>query len=326
MKIGNLELVTKELYKYDSIVIFHHIRPDGDCLGSQFGLKELIKTNFPNKKVYAIGDHKDTFDFLDFTMDKVPSDEILKNSLGVVVDANHKERIESREVLDKNLFAQVIRIDHHPNDDDLGDNAVRWVDSSYSAADEMVTEIAVVNGWKITPKAANYLYLGINTDSGRFLFNNVKARTLYLASKLYEAGLEADYIHTSLSKTSLEDLKFNSWLLSTLKTRDGVAYIQNRLEDTKKLGKTSQSSMRVNSIANIKGFPFWVQFLEEEDGRVRVEFRSNGPIVRNVAVKWGGGGHERASGAIIDSFDLVEKVIDDCAAEVKRYQAENKMA
>ncbi|SYV97055.1 Bifunctional oligoribonuclease and PAP phosphatase nrnA, partial [Mycoplasmopsis edwardii] len=126
MKIGNLELVTKELYKYDSIVIFHHIRPDGDCLGSQFGLKELIKTNFPNKKVYAIGDHKDTFDFLDFTMDKVPSDEILKNSLGVVVDANHKERIESREVLDKNLFAQVIRIDHHPNDDDLGDNAVRW--------------------------------------------------------------------------------------------------------------------------------------------------------------------------------------------------------
>nr|WP_322959022.1 bifunctional oligoribonuclease/PAP phosphatase NrnA [Mycoplasmopsis canis]WQQ12421.1 bifunctional oligoribonuclease/PAP phosphatase NrnA [Mycoplasmopsis canis] len=325
MKIGSLELVTKELYKYDSIVIFHHIRPDGDCLGSQFGLKELIKLNFPDKKVYAIGDAKNTFDFLDFTMDEVPSDDIIKKSLAVVVDANHKERIEKREVLDKNLFAQVIRIDHHPNDDDLGEKAIRWVDSSYSAADEMITEIAVVNEWKITPQAANYLYLGINTDSGRFLFNNVRSRTLYLASKLYEAGLEADYIHTNLSKTSLEDIKFNSWLLSTLKTRDGVAYIQNNLKDTLKYGKTSQSSMRVNIIANIKDHPFWVQFLEEEDGRVRVEFRSNGPIVRNVAVKWGGGGHERASGAIIDSFDLVEKVIDDCALEVKRYINEMSM-
>ncbi|WP_036452600.1 DHH family phosphoesterase [Mycoplasma buteonis] len=322
MQIGNLNLVTKELEKYDSIVIFHHIRPDGDCLGSQFGLKELLETNFPNKKVYAIGDAKGSFKFLNLVMDEVPSDEVLANSLGVVVDANFKERIEYREVLDKNLFKQVIRIDHHPNDDDLGDSCIRWVDSSYSAADEMITEIAVANNWKITVRAANLLYLGINTDSGRFLFNNVRARTLYLASKLYEAGLEADFIHTNLSTITLEDIKFSSWLMSTLKTRDGVAYIQNDLATTKQLGKTPQTSIRVNSIGNIAGYPMWVQFTEEEDGRIRVEFRSNGPIVRNVAIKWGGGGHERASGAIIQSFDDVEKVIDDCASEVKRYQAE----
>ncbi|WP_322949483.1 DHH family phosphoesterase [Mycoplasmopsis cynos] len=319
MQIGNLELVTKELIKYDSIVIFHHIRPDGDCLGSQFGLRELLRTNFPNKKIYVIGDNKNMFSFLDFKMDDIPTDEILKKSLGVIVDANFKERIEHRFVLDKEIFAKLIRIDHHPNDDDLGDNTTRWVDSSYSAADEMITEIAVVNNWNITPKAANYLYLGINTDSGRFLFNNVKSRTLYLASKLYDAGLEADYIHTNLSLSTLDDLKFNSWLLSTLKTRGGVAYIQNSLEDTIKMNKTPQSSMRVNIIANIKDFPLWVQFIEEEDHRIRVEFRSNGPIVRNVAIKWGGGGHERASGAIINSFDQIEQVIDDCVNEVKRY-------
>ncbi|WLP85651.1 DHH family phosphoesterase [Mycoplasma seminis] len=324
MVIGSLELVTKELYKYDSIVIFHHIRPDGDCLGSQFGLKELIQTNFPNKKVYAIGDAKGSFEFLDIKMDEIPSDEILANSLGVVVDANFKERIECREVLDKNLFKQVIRIDHHPNDDDLGEDCIRWVDSSYIAADEMITNIAVTNEWKITAKAADFLYLGINTDSGRFLFDKTSARTLYLASKLYQAGLRADFIHQNLAKVTLDDLKYNSWLMSTLKTRDGVAYIQNDLKSTAAFGKTPQQSVRVNAIANIDGFPFWVQFTEEEDGRVRVEFRSNGPIVRNVALKWGGGGHERASGAMIDSMDLVEKVIDDCVAEVKRYQAENK--
>ncbi|QGZ97330.1 DHH family phosphoesterase [Mycoplasma sp. NEAQ87857] len=319
MQIGNLELVTKELIKYDSIVIFHHIRPDGDCLGSQFGLKELLETNFPNKKVYAIGDSKGSFSFLNLQMDTVPSDEVLAKSLGVVVDANFKERIEFKEVLDKNLFDQVIRIDHHPNDDDLPANTVRWVDSSYVAADEMIAEIAIKNNWIITPKAANLLYLGINTDSGRFLFNNTTSRTLNIAAKLYDAGLDSDFIHTNLAAISLDDLKYQSWLLSTLKTRDGVAYIQNDLATTKQLGKTAQSSVRVNSIANIQGYPIWVQFTEEEDGRIRVEFRSNGPIVRNVAVKWNGGGHERASGAIIDSFDLVEQVIDDCALEVKRY-------
>ncbi|MEA4276311.1 bifunctional oligoribonuclease/PAP phosphatase NrnA [Mycoplasma sp. 21DD0573] len=326
MVIGNLKLVTEQLEKYDNIVIFHHIRPDGDCLGSQFGLKELLETNFPNKKVYAIGDSKGSFSFLDIKMDEIPSDEFLKTALGVVVDANFKDRIEYREVLDKDLFAQVIRIDHHPNDDDLGENCIRWVDSSYIAADEMITEIAVVNNWKITQKAANFLYLGINTDSGRFLFNNTTARTLNLAAKLYEAGLQQDFIHSNLAKVTLDDLKYSAWLMTTLKTRDGVAYIQNDLKTTNEFSKTPQQSIRVNSIANIDGFPMWVQFTEEENGKVRVEFRSNGPIVRNVAVKWGGGGHERASGAIIDSLDLVEQVIDDCAAEVARWREEKANA
>ncbi|TNK91442.1 DHH family phosphoesterase, partial [Mycoplasmopsis pullorum] len=75
-----------------------------------------------------------------------------------------------------------------------------------------------------------------------------------------------------------------AWLMSTLKTRDGVAYIQNDLENTYRFNKTPQSSIRVNSIANIIGYPIWVQFTEEEDKRVRVEFRSNGPIVRNIAL------------------------------------------
>ncbi|WP_406614402.1 bifunctional oligoribonuclease/PAP phosphatase NrnA [Mycoplasma corogypsi] len=322
MQIGSIELATETLLKHDSIVIFHHIRPDGDCLGSQFGLKELLETNFPNKKVFAIGDTKDSFPFLNLQMDQVPSDEILANSLAVVVDANFKERIENSFVLDKNLFKQVLRIDHHPNDDDLGEQTIRWVDSSYCAADEMITEIAVKNNWSITKRAANLLYLGINTDSGRFLFNSTSARTFNLVAKLYEAGLETDFIHTNLAKVSLDDLKYSAWLMSTLKTRDGVAYIQNNLEDTLKLGKTPQSSVRVNSIANIDGFPIWVQFTEEEDHRIRVEFRSNGPIVRNVALKYNGGGHERASGAIIDSFDLVENVIDDCALEVQRWMSE----
>lgn len=323
MLIGNEKIATELLEKYDSIVIFHHIRPDGDCLGSQFGLKELLQTNYPNKKIYAIGDTKGNFAFLNLVHDEIPSDEILAKSLGVIVDANFKERIECREVLDKNIFAETLRIDHHPNEDDLDKNS-KWVDSSYIAADEMIAQLAFVNNWKITKRAANLLYLGINTDSGRFLYDKTSARTFRLVAMLYDNGLESDFIHSNLSKTSLNEIQFNSWLVSTLKVNGQVAYIKNSLEETLSFNKTPQSSIRVNSIGNIEGYPIWVQFTEEEDRKIRVELRSNGPLVNVVARKWNGGGHDRASGCILESFDQIDALIADCNTEVLRYQNENK--
>ncbi|UUM19979.1 MULTISPECIES: bifunctional oligoribonuclease/PAP phosphatase NrnA [unclassified Mycoplasma] len=319
MQIGSLKQAVEQLLKYDSIVIFHHIQPDGDCLGSQHGLGELLRTNFPNKQIYCVGDENGLFPFLNIQMDPNPSDEILKKSLAVIVDANYKDRIHTRELLDKEIFAHVLRIDHHPNDDDLGDNVTRWVDSSYIAADEMIAEIAYETKWKISKQAARFLYLGMVTDSGRFLFSNTSARTLKLASYLYENGLDADFMHLNMYKTSIEEIKFNAWLTSTLKTRDGVAYLQNSYQDTIQRGRTPEKSVRPNLISNIDGFPIWAQFIEEKDGKVRVELRSNGPVVRNVALKWGGGGHLKASGCVLDSVNDIESVIDDCALEVQKY-------
>ncbi|YAF50705.1 DHH family phosphoesterase [Mycoplasmopsis synoviae] len=54
MKIGSTKIALEAIEKYQNIIILHHIRPDGDCLGSQFGLAELIKTNYPNKKFIVL--------------------------------------------------------------------------------------------------------------------------------------------------------------------------------------------------------------------------------------------------------------------------------
>ncbi|WP_406617572.1 DHH family phosphoesterase [Mycoplasmopsis adleri] len=319
MVIGKWEDARDLIEKYDSIVIFHHIRPDGDCLGSQFGLRQLIRDNYPKKKVYAIGNNFGTYDFMGFDFDKIPSDEVLKKSLGIIVDANFKERIQDREVLDKNLFPQTLRIDHHPNDDDLN-NCTRWVESARIAADEMITELAFQCKWKITPKAAEYLFLGIVTDSGRFQFSDVSARTHELVAYLYKNGLNAEKVFSGLAATSIDDIKVNNKIFSNMKTDGKVAYSTLTYKETMELGKTPNEVCRVNVIANLKGYPFWVLFNEEEDGRIRCEYRSNGPCVRNVAVKWGGGGHERASGSMITTFDDIPKVIADCKEEVSRWE------
>lgn len=61
--------IEEKIKSHNNIVIFHHIRPDGDCLGSQFGMKNLIEENFPDKKVYTVGDTKGIYPYLDFPMD-----------------------------------------------------------------------------------------------------------------------------------------------------------------------------------------------------------------------------------------------------------------
>nr|WP_307910987.1 bifunctional oligoribonuclease/PAP phosphatase NrnA [Mycoplasmopsis bovis] len=320
MAIGSFKDAQKVIEKYDSIIIFHHTRPDGDCLGSQFGLRQLIRDNYPNKKVYAIGDTGGSFSFLNFDFDNEPSDELLAKSLGIIVDANFKERIYLRQYLDKNLFAETLRIDHHPNDDDLDKCTLDGLNQIELLLAEMIAELAYQTGWKVSHTAAEYIFLGMITDSGRFQFSDTSARTHELVAFLYKTGFNADKVFTGLAQTDLQDLKLTNKIYENLKTVGRVAYTTLTYDETVQLGKTPNQACRPNSIANLKGYPFWVFFNEEENGKIRVEYRSNGPCVRNVAVKWGGGGHERASGSILSSFDLVPDVIRDCNLEVDRWE------
>ncbi|MDC4183248.1 DHH family phosphoesterase [Mycoplasma bradburyae] len=316
---GNIEQAVKIIEKYEHIVIFHHIRPDGDCLGSQFGLKELIQTNYPDKTVKAVGDKKDSFPFLEMNHDNISTEWFNdKKVLGIVVDANFKDRIESRQLLDDNLFDAVLRIDHHPNEDDLDAKAF-FVDSSYIAAAEQVADIAYTAKWKVTPKAAGYLYLGIYTDSGRFLFKNTSARTYRLAGFLADAQADIFYINQNLTKVTLKDMKFQQYVYANYQTKDDVIYFVCSKEIQKELNRTSQECARVNMLANIENFRVWLFFIEEDDQKWRIEFRSNGPSVRTVAVKWGGGGHEMASGAIIEGKENIEKVVNDCSDQIKEF-------
>lgn len=316
---GNILQAVQTIEKYDYIVIFHHIRPDGDCLGSQFGLKELIETNYPNKEVKVVGDKKDCFPFLEMNHDHIDH-EWFKNKkvLGIVVDANFKERIECRSLIDDQLFDAILRIDHHPNEDDLDAKAF-FIDSSYIAAAEQVADIAYQSKWKVTPKAANYLYLGIYTDSGRFLFKNTSARTYMLVSFLADANADLFYINQNLSKVSLSDLKFKQYVFANYKTKDQVIYFVCSKAVQKELNRTSFECARVNMLSNIEDFRIWLFFIEEDDNKWRIDFRSNGPSVRTIALKWGGGGHEMASGAIINGEENIINVVNDCSKQIKSF-------
>ncbi|MGC7160514.1 DHH family phosphoesterase [Metamycoplasma hominis] len=315
-KLAIFKKIEERIKAHKNIVIYHHIRPDGDCLGSQFGMKNLIKVNFPDKTVYTIGDSKGIYSFLEFKMDKLPLEK-LDDSLAIIVDANFKERLECREYLDNNCFDEVIRIDHHPNDDDLG-ASLRWVEPEAPAAAQQVTEIAYELGWKLNKEAATYLYLGIYTDSVKLSTNTTTAKTMLLVSWLWDNGSQKDLIHTELSKRTLFDININTYISQNMKIANDVVSFYFPLSEQIKLGiKDPLKANRPFVLGSIDNTKAWVFFTEEKPGQIRCEFRSNGCNVRNVAIKWGGGGHIRASGAQISDPNLIPMIIKDLEQETK---------
>ncbi|WP_036452606.1 DHH family phosphoesterase [Mycoplasma buteonis] len=321
MKIGNSKVAIDAIEKYDSIVIFHHIRPDGDCLGSQAGLAELIRTNYPEKKVYTVGNNMHVFDFMEYTF--TPYDQIdFNNSLAIVVDASSGNRIECADLLyDKKTTAR-LRIDHHPNSADI-DYEYNWIDEHYVAAAEMIAQIAYDAKWKVTNKAAGHIYLGINTDSGRFLFPDTSARTHKLVAFLMEEGnFHPAEILRELSKRTFKEIKFAGKVLSEFKKEGRVLYyeIHQEVLDEYKMNSL-EAALFVNELANIEDNSCWALFIQLEDGTVRGRLRSNGPLVNEVARKFQGGGHDNAAGITLQSWEQVPTVLAELNESIRLWEA-----
>ena len=101
--------ILEKIEKYNSIVIFGHTNPDGDCYGSQIGLRDVLRLNYPEKKVYAVGTGIHRFVKLIAPMDIV-SDDVIKQSLAILVDGNDLSRMEDERVYTAKAW---IKIDHH---------------------------------------------------------------------------------------------------------------------------------------------------------------------------------------------------------------------
>ncbi|WP_322900862.1 bifunctional oligoribonuclease/PAP phosphatase NrnA [Mycoplasmopsis felis] len=310
MLIGNSQVAIQAIEKYDNIVVFHHIRPDGDCLGSQHGLVELIKTNYPNKKVHAVGDASGSFPFMNYEFTDISQIDF-NNSLAIVVDASSGNRIECASLLYEKKTTARLRIDHHPNDADI-DYEYNWIDEHYVAAAEMIAQLAFDAKWKVTQKASSHIYLGINTDSSRFLFPDTSARTYKLVAFLMENGFHPQNILRNLSARSLQDIKISGKILSEFKQDRRVLYYEIKDEFLKEFNLNSfQAAQYVNELANIDNNSCWALFIQLEDGNIRGRLRSNGPLVNKLAKKYNGGGHDNAAGITLTNWDQVKTVVSE---------------
>ena len=303
----------KEIKNHDYIIIFHHIRPDGDCLGSQQGLKKWLEFKFPNKKIYALGSNEGLFNFLNWEFNDVPSNDILKKSVGIVVDANYSNRIICNQIILENKLNSIIRIDHHPEEDDVN-YKLRFVDSSYcSSAEQICDIIRNIDSKPLKPEIAQFLYLGIYTDSGRFFYDYTSSRTHEITSWLFESKFDFFNLHKNLSKRTLDEIKFNQHVLANFKTHKNVIYYFVKNKDIEKLHIPDATSNRVDFLANIEGYDIWIFFIENKDGSIRVRLRSSDKDISVLARQYNGGGHKKASGAIIYDEKQIDEIVKKAA-------------
>ncbi len=303
------------LEAYDTIIIHRHRNPDGDALGSQIGLKELLRHNYPGKTVLCVGDMTPRYAFMcREPMDEV-ADEVYPTALAVVLDTSAKALISDDRY---RLAAKSVRIDHHIFVETIAD--VEVTDTSYESCCGLVTQLARESDWKLTPEAATALYTGMITDSGRFRYDSTSAETFRLAAWLMEQPIPTAQIFRQLYADDFAMTRLRAQFVLKIRfTENGkVAYIYTNREEADHYAadRFTLSRGMVNVMSDIRGVDIWVNFTEAEEG-VLTEIRSSVHNINPIAVAYGGGGHQKASGATLPDQATALRMLADLEAMTK---------
>ena len=310
--------ILNEIKKHNTIIIHRHKNPDGDAIGSQYGLYLALKENFKDKKIYCVGDINDRC--FSAKMDDI-DDNKYEGALVFVLDTSVSTLISDERYKKGNTL---IIIDHHTNDTDIGEVNIFYKNSSYSSASGIITDFIKEWKLKLSNIAATYLYMGIVTDTGRFLFlgKNNSSQTLESAAFLCTFNPSIDEIYEYLYVEPLVMKKAKAMFSTFDVTKYNVAYRKNTKEIVKASGLDFFSVSRgmVGQMGGIKEIKIWVSFTENEDGIIQAEIRSRGIIVVDIAKKFGGGGHEQACGASLKSFVEADEMLELLNERAKQYE------
>ena len=311
-----MDFILNKIKEYNRILIFGHERPDGDCIGSQYGLYNIIKESFPNKEVYVSGEVSEYVAFLG--RPEMVDDSLFAESLAICVDCANGDRLSDQRY--KNCDYS-IKIDHHPAVESFCD--YEYVDDKSPACAQIITEfyLKYKNELKINKEAARALYVGIVTDTGRFKFDSVTSKTFNIAGSLLDLGVDLADVDNHLSVETIQSLKLRGYCLNSFKvTKNGFAYLIMKRETIEEFGVSDEDAAnQVTAISTIEGCPVWAMFIEYPT-QIRIRLRSRGPVVNLLAAEYEGGGHPKASGAKLPSWESLDEFLAKADKLVEEYK------
>ncbi len=307
--------ILKEIKKYDSIVIARHIGVDPDAMASQVGLRDAILNTFPEKKVYAVGTGGAKFSFLG-KLDHFDGD--YSKTLLIVLDTPDRKRVDSADI---DNFAYTIKIDHHPFMEKFCD--LELVDDKASSACELVMRMIYDTKLEATKRVMEVLYLGLVSDTNRFMFNNSSYTTFDIVSKVIkDYNLDISSLYSPLYMRPLAEMRLFGYMSESMQVTDyGVGYIEVSDEVLKKYGvDVASSGNMINNFNYIEEVLVWLAITEDtKNGIFKINIRSRGPVINTIAEKYNGGGHKLASGARVTIKEDAYKLIDDLNEACRKY-------
>ncbi len=312
-----MEHIIKKIREFDTIIIHGHIRPDGDCLGSQFGLMNMLKASFKDKNIYVTGASNSEFEFLGIPT--LVDDSLFDNALCICVDSTGLDRLSDNRVT-KAKYS--IKIDHHADSVKFCD--YEYIDSSSVSTTQIITEFyKKFKDELVLPKSsALALYIGLLTDSGRFRYDTVTPKTFEIASLLLSFGLDLNFIDEHLNVESLNFARLKGHCLEDFTITDNkFAYLIIKKDDLRKYNVSDEeASGLVTIMSNLDGIKVWALIIECDDG-IRVRLRSKGPDINSIAKEFNGGGHKKAAGIMINDWNIIDKFIERTDNFLKEYNS-----
>ncbi len=315
--------IIKSIKQYENIVIARHIGPDPDAVASQIALRDSIRKTFPKKNVYAVGTQVAKFKYYGI-LDKI-DESSLNDALLIILDVPNKARIDG---VNYNHYKYVIRIDHHPNVEEIAN--LEFVDEKSTSTCEMISELLLSSNLKIDNSIASNLFLGIVADSDRFLLSSTTPKTFKIITTLIENyNLDINKLYYKLYERPINEVKFQSYIaLNMIVTSNNFGYIKldKKVMEEFKVDASAASNM-INNFNFIKELYCWAfSSYDEKNSIYKINIRSRGPIINEIASKYNGGGHKYASGARIKEEQEVDNLFNDLDNACLEYKNNNKSA
>src|SRR3954451_10872058 len=287
--------------------IVGHVRPDGDCVGSQLGLTLALQNE--GKKVTCWNEDiiPQKYEFLD------PDHIIQQPKPGqkfdcvIATDAASFERLGAVGpcVTNRKLF---INIDHHESNTRYAD--INWVSAREASSGELIFRLLKIAKWPITKQIADCLFTAVSTDTGSFQYSNTRPGTYHVAGELVRGGADlakiCDEVYQSypLSRVRLLRHVYSHFRLTH---QNRIAYFWLKKADFARTGAdSSDSEGLIDHIRAIAPVVVACVFEEIEPELTRISLRSKSEKVNvnEIAALFGGGGHVAAAGARIAGTPL----------------------
>jgi bifunctional oligoribonuclease and PAP phosphatase NrnA len=317
--------VLDELRAADKLFLTTHENPDGDALGSLRAMQLVLE---------ALG--KDSVMFMardEFPLPReyrhMPFDDVLADPppdmgerLVVFLDCGNMDRMPVDFI--KESGSRIVNIDHHHDNTCFGD--VNLVEGDASCTAEIVYGLARELGVEITPVLAESLYIGLVTDTGKFMFENTTPRAHQMASELIAAGVQPQVIHQRLYEgLPFSRIQLLARALSAVQRYDGGALTLTHLtrdDFAHSDADESDSEGIVDHMRQVEGtlVAGLVRELLSNDGRRKVSLRATDDRidVSQIARGFGGGGHRQAAGFTTDMAlpELIERLRSEVGAQL----------
>jgi phosphoesterase RecJ-like protein len=285
-----------------TICVVGHIRPDGDCIGSQLGLSLALRNEGKDVWCWNEDEMPDKLAFLDPKKVVQKPKPGMKFDCVIATDAASYERLGAvgGMVQDRKLL---INIDHHQSNTRYGD--LNWVSVRESSTGELIFRLLKAANWAITPQIADCLFTAVSTDTGSFQYPTTKPLTYNIAGELVKLGADlakiSDEVYQSypLSRVRLLKHMYNNFRLTH---RDQIAYFWLKKRDYTRTGAgRDDSEGLIDHIRAIEPVVVACLFEELEPDLTRISLRSKNEQlnVNEIAAQFGGGGHPAAAGARI---------------------------